>query len=143
MIANPKYFEDDKLYLQKDIKYVGIDIWQVKSGSIFDNILITDDEDFARNVAKETFEESAKGEKEKKEEKDEIERKKREDERKAREAEEAAAEADDEEEDDIEDDESAFAEDADIESAGAGDEATDPEEEAEVNSIKEDVKDEL
>ena len=45
---------------------------QVKSGTIFDNILITDDEDFARNVAKETFEESAKGEKEKKEAKDEV-----------------------------------------------------------------------
>ena len=46
--------------------------WQVKAGTIFDNILITDDEDFARNVAKETFEESAKGEKEKKEAKDEV-----------------------------------------------------------------------
>jgi len=139
MIANPKYFEDDKLYLQKDIKFVGIDIWQVKAGSIFDNILITDDEDFARNVAKETFEESAKGEKEKKEAKDEIERKNREEERKKREAEEAAAEADDEEEDDV-DDESAFAPDAEVEEAGA---AADPEEEAETKSVKEDVKDEL
>jgi len=146
MIANPKYFEDDKLYLQKDIKFIGIDIWQVKSGSIFDNILVTDDEDFARNVAKETFEESAKGEKEKKEAKDEIERKKREEERKAREAEEAAAEADDEEEDDLDDDESAFAEDAEVEEAGAteaAEEAADPEEEAETKSVKEDVKDEL
>ena len=58
----------------------------MKAGTIFDNILITDDEDFARNVAKETFEVSAAGEKEKKEAKDEVERKKRE-------AEEAAAEA--------------------------------------------------
>ena len=67
---------------------------QVKAGSIFDNILITDDEDFARNLAKETFEASAAGEKEKKDAKDEDERKKREDERKAREAAEAEAEAD-------------------------------------------------
>ena len=52
-------------------------------------MLITDDEDFARQVAKETFEVSAAGEKAKKEEKDETERKTREEERKKREAEEA------------------------------------------------------
>ena len=65
----------------------------MKAGTIFDNILITDDEDFARQVAKETFEVSAAGEKEKKEAKDAVERTKKEEERKAREAEEAAAEA--------------------------------------------------
>jgi len=114
MIDNPAYFEDDKVYLQKDIKYVGIDIWQVKAGSIFDNILITDDEDFARQVAKETFEVSAKGEKEKKEAKDEVERQEREEARKAKEAEEAANEAEDEVED-VEDAESAFEEGAEVE----------------------------
>lgn len=42
-IDNPKYEADDKLYLiRKPIKHVGIDIWQVKSGSIFDNIIIGD-----------------------------------------------------------------------------------------------------
>eukprot|EP00742_Colponemidia_sp_Colp-10_P011183 GILJ01012396.1.p1 GENE.GILJ01012396.1~~GILJ01012396.1.p1 ORF type:complete len:372 (+),score=101.59 GILJ01012396.1:29-1144(+) len=42
-IANPKYEADDKLYMiRKPIEYVGIDIWQVKSGSIFDNIIIGD-----------------------------------------------------------------------------------------------------
>ena len=44
----------------------------MKSGSIFDNILITDDEDYARQVAKETFEVSAAGEKEKKDAHDEV-----------------------------------------------------------------------
>lgn len=134
MIPNPNYFEDDKLYLQKDIKFVGIDIWQVKAGTIFDNILITDDEDFARQVAKETFEVSAAGEKEKKEAKDEVERTKREEERKAREAEEAAAEAEDEEEDDVDGDESAFTEDAVVESA-----STDKEEVAEAGEIKDEL----
>lgn len=42
-IANPKYEADDKLYMiRKPIEHVGIDIWQVKSGSIFDNIIIGD-----------------------------------------------------------------------------------------------------
>jgi len=42
-IANPKYELDDKLYLiRKPLKHVGIDVWQVKSGSIFDNIVIGD-----------------------------------------------------------------------------------------------------
>lgn len=43
-IANPDYVADEKLYLiQKPITRVGIDVWQVKSGSIFDNIIIGDD----------------------------------------------------------------------------------------------------
>merc|ERR1712160_104835 len=39
-IANPEYVDDDTLY---SYDYVGIDVWQVKSGTIFDNLLITDD----------------------------------------------------------------------------------------------------
>jgi len=43
-IPNPEYQPDDKLYLiQKPITHVGIDVWQVKSGSIFDDIIIGDD----------------------------------------------------------------------------------------------------
>jgi calreticulin len=43
-IANPEYEEDDKLYLTKaPLKFVGVDIWQVKAGTIFDNIIIGDD----------------------------------------------------------------------------------------------------
>jgi calreticulin len=42
-IANPDYSEDKELYkIQKPLTHVGIDIWQVKSGSIFDNIIIGD-----------------------------------------------------------------------------------------------------
>ena len=42
-IPNPKYEADEKLYLiKKPVNYVGIDVWQVKSGSIFDNIIVGD-----------------------------------------------------------------------------------------------------
>jgi len=42
-MANPKYESDEELYLiRKPIENVGIDVWQVKSGSIFDNIIIGD-----------------------------------------------------------------------------------------------------
>jgi len=42
-IANPEYEDDDKLYLFKEFGFIGFDLWQVKGGSIFDNIIITDD----------------------------------------------------------------------------------------------------
>jgi len=43
-IANPEYEADDKLYMARSpLKFVGIDVWQVKAGSIFDNIIIGDD----------------------------------------------------------------------------------------------------
>merc|ERR1711959_401222 len=42
-IANPKFVDDDGLYSYEDFSFVGFDLWQVKGGSIFDNIVITDD----------------------------------------------------------------------------------------------------
>ena len=42
-IPNPDYVADDQIYLYEDNAFVGFDLWQVKSGSIFDNIIITDD----------------------------------------------------------------------------------------------------
>jgi len=41
-ISNPAYQADDKLYAYPSFGAVGIEIWQVKSGTIFDNILVTD-----------------------------------------------------------------------------------------------------
>merc|ERR1712085_178232 len=41
-IANPEYVDDDKVY-SYDFGFVGFDLWQVKGGTIFDNIIITDD----------------------------------------------------------------------------------------------------
>jgi len=55
-IPNPKYAEDDKLYLtRKPIAAVGIDIWQVKSGSVFDNIIIGDDLDEVNAIIDKTW----------------------------------------------------------------------------------------
>jgi len=55
-IANPKYEEDKNLYLiRKPITTVGIDVWQVKSGSIFDNIVIGDDLDEVNAIVDKTW----------------------------------------------------------------------------------------
>jgi calreticulin len=42
-IANPDYKPNPTLYAFEDFGAIGFDLWQVKSGSIFDNVLITDD----------------------------------------------------------------------------------------------------
>merc|ERR1712217_327516 len=42
-IANPEYVDDDSVYKYSDFGFLGFDLWQVKGGTIFDNIIITDD----------------------------------------------------------------------------------------------------
>merc|ERR1719148_476400 len=42
-IANPEYVDDDALGQYADFGFIGFDLWQVKGGSIFDNVIITDD----------------------------------------------------------------------------------------------------
>jgi calreticulin len=42
-IANPEYEDDDALYKYADFGFIGFDLWQVKGGTIFDNVIITDD----------------------------------------------------------------------------------------------------
>jgi len=54
-IDNPDYKEDSNLYRYENIGAVGFDLWQVKSGTIFDNILITDSEEYAEEFGKETW----------------------------------------------------------------------------------------
>merc|ERR1712076_101607 len=63
-IDNPDYVSDDELYSYDAFGSVGIDIWQVKSGSIFDNIIITDSLEEAQEFMKETYSASKDGEKE-------------------------------------------------------------------------------
>merc|ERR1719350_2276768 len=41
-IANPEFKDDDGIY-KYTFSYVGFDLWQVKGGTIFDNVIITDD----------------------------------------------------------------------------------------------------
>merc|ERR1712178_352233 len=95
-IANPDYVDDDQLYSYDSFAFVGIDVWQVKSGTIFDNLLITDDVEAAKAAADKikTAQEAEKKMKEAKDEekrkKDEEDRAKAEEERKAKEEEDKA-----------------------------------------------------
>jgi len=51
-ISNPEYKADDTLYQFDSNAFLGIEIWQVKAGTIFDNFLLTDDLDLALERAK-------------------------------------------------------------------------------------------
>merc|ERR1712061_162868 len=42
-IANPEYKDDDTLGQYADFGFLGFDLWQVKGGTIFDNVIVTDD----------------------------------------------------------------------------------------------------
>merc|ERR1712028_259996 len=51
-IANPEYEDDDSVYKYEAFGFLGFDVWQVKGGTIFDNIIITDDKAEADTFAK-------------------------------------------------------------------------------------------
>merc|ERR1739842_143511 len=104
-IDNPDYAPDDTLYKFDDIGHVGFEIWQVKSGTIFDNILVTDDVSEAEEFAKETFEVTKDSEKKMKDKQDEEARVKQEEEDKKRKEEEDAKKKDEPEDEEKEDDE--------------------------------------
>jgi len=42
-IANPEYEDDNAVYKYADFGFIGFDLWQVKGGTIFDNVIICDD----------------------------------------------------------------------------------------------------
>merc|ERR1712079_556573 len=50
-IANPEYEDDDAIYKYDDFGFLGFDLWQVKGGTIFDNVIITDDKAEADSFA--------------------------------------------------------------------------------------------
>ncbi|XP_030108932.1 calreticulin 4 isoform X3 [Mus musculus] len=54
-IDNPKYRPDPTIGHYHNISVLGLDLWQVKSGSIFDNFLLTNDEEFAEEVGNMTW----------------------------------------------------------------------------------------
>lgn len=104
-IDNPDYFTDDNVYnVCKDCQFVGFELWQVKSGSLFDDIIITDSEEEAEKFAQETFYKKQDGEKKMKEEDEKKKAAEEEERKKAEEAEkdDAEEEKDDAEEDDEE-----------------------------------------
>ena len=65
MINNPEYVYDDTMYaVCKDgCTHVGFELWQVKSGTVFDDIIITDSLEEAQKYAEETFFKKKDGEK--------------------------------------------------------------------------------
>merc|ERR1712087_601435 len=81
-IANPEYEDDDSIYKYSDFGFIGFDLWQVKGGTIFDNIIITDDAAEADSFTKKWKELSEIEKTKKKEEEDskKAEDKKKEDE---------------------------------------------------------------
>eukprot|EP01100_Stratorugosa_tubuloviscum_P014492 TRINITY_DN780_c0_g1_i1.p1 TRINITY_DN780_c0_g1~~TRINITY_DN780_c0_g1_i1.p1 ORF type:complete len:436 (+),score=180.39 TRINITY_DN780_c0_g1_i1:47-1309(+) len=68
LIPNPDYYLDDKIYAFTSNKFIGIEIWQVKSGTIFDNFLITDDVQLAKSAAQTVLEQQASEKAQKEEE---------------------------------------------------------------------------
>jgi len=102
MIPNPNYVDDEQIYLYADNGAVGFELWQVKAGTIFDNILLTDSVAEAKAHSDATWAKTAKAEKAHKEEQDKKQREKDEEERKKREAEEKENAADEEDEEEEE-----------------------------------------
>ena len=64
-IPNPDYAEDKELYMRcKDCTHVGFELWQVTSGTLFDNIIVTDSMDEAKAFADATYFKNIEKEKE-------------------------------------------------------------------------------
>jgi calreticulin len=102
-IPNPKYVEDNLVY-KFSTKYVGFDLWQVKAGSIFDNIIVTDSIAEAENFMASTYGAHKEAEKKMFDDKEKTRKDEEEAERK-RMAEERKKQEEEEEDDDEEDDE--------------------------------------
>ncbi|EPZ32318.1 Calreticulin domain-containing protein [Rozella allomycis CSF55] len=76
MIDNPDFIPDEEIYRFSDMGAIGLDLWQVKSGSIFDNFIVTDSIEEAHEFGKNHWEKYKNAEKKAKEQLDEENRKK-------------------------------------------------------------------
>merc|ERR1712043_146840 len=94
-IDNPEYNEEEAQTIAKfdEVCKIGFDLWQVKSGTIFDNIIITDDPAAAKKHGEDFWAVTKDAEKKMKDEQDEEERKKAE----------AEAQKDDDDNEDLDD----------------------------------------
>merc|ERR1712124_180162 len=88
--------DDDEIYKFDEFGFIGFDLWQVKGGTIFDNIIITDDRAEADDFAKKW---KAISEVEKAKKKEEDDAKAKEEESKK----EDEADDDDDDDDDLDD----------------------------------------
>merc|ERR1712083_1125622 len=98
-IANPEYVDDDAVYKYDDFGFLGFDLWQVKGGTIFDNVIVCDDVAEADAFAKK-WKELSEVESAKKKEEDDA--KKTEEKKKEDEADDDDDDEDDEKKDDAE-----------------------------------------
>ena len=73
-IDNPEYSPDSNIYAYENFAVLGLDLWQVKSGTIFDNFLITNDEAYAEEFGNETWGVTKAAEKQMKDKQDEEQR---------------------------------------------------------------------
>jgi len=80
MIPNPDYKPDENMYAvcAKGCSYVGFELWQVKSGTIFDDIIVADSLEEAQKFAEESFFKKKSGELQMHDDIKEAERKERE-----------------------------------------------------------------
>ncbi|XP_035269587.1 calreticulin 3a [Anguilla rostrata] len=132
-IDNPEYTPDSSIYKFDSIGVLGLDLWQVKSGTIFDNFLITDDVKTAEEFGTETWGATKEPEKKMKEKQEEEERKQTEEEKSKKD------EDDDDDDDEGEDEEE---EEGEGEEEDTTEEPSPTEDEEDELSPKE-VKDEL
>merc|ERR1712086_50228 len=82
-IDNPEYKDDNEVYKFADFGFIGFDLWQVKGGTIFDNVIVTDDVADADKLAEKwkTLSEYEKAEKTKEDNSKKEDDKKKEDEK--------------------------------------------------------------
>lgn len=50
MVDNPEYVQESEAHKRGVLQYVGLEVWQVKAGTIFDNVMVTDDKDLAEKA---------------------------------------------------------------------------------------------
>jgi len=62
MVANAEY-KPDTYGKFPSLTTVGFELWTVNKGSIFDNILVTDDAEYAKSMGEKTFAKITDGEK--------------------------------------------------------------------------------
>merc|ERR1711977_616919 len=81
-IDNPEYEDDNEVYKYGDFGFIGFDLWQVKGGTIFDNVIVCDDKAEADAFAAKwkALSEHEKAEKKKEEDSKKADDKKKEDE---------------------------------------------------------------
>jgi len=99
VIDNPEYKPDASISTYTS-EFLGIEIWQVKSGTIFDNFLVTDDPAEAKAFADGYFKQLQEGEKKAFDAEEEKRKQKETEEREKKEKEEPAEEDGDDDDDD-------------------------------------------